>query len=133
MMFKPTDRPFPLCDLDVWKLNRILRKKRPITPKDAYFVFSGCPVFVKVIKIIRCFKPNDYGQMIAGDNRTRAIMRHYSLLRQREEFICDMFDISLNHKIVAVAQPEDIFLEETDGDTTNIDANMIEAIVGKVQ
>lgn len=132
MMFKPTDRPFPLCDLDVWKLDKIMRKKRPITPTDAYFVFSGCPVFVKVIKVIRGFKPNEYERMISGDNRTRAIMRHYSLLRQRDEFICDMFDISLNHKIVAVAQPEDIFLEETDGNTTNIDADMIEAIVGKI-
>ena len=132
-MFEPTERPFPLCDFDEWKLNGIMRKKKgPITPKDAYFVFSGCPVFVKIIKVIRDFKPNEYGQMIAGNKQTMAIARHYSLLRQREGFICDMFDISLNHKIVAVAQPGDIFLEETDGDTTNIDADMIEAIVGKI-
>ena len=131
-MFKPTERPFPLCDLDERKLNRMLRMKRPITPTDAYFVFSGCPVFVKVIKIIKDFKPSEYEQMIAGNKRTRAIMRHYSLLRQRDEFICDMFDISLNHKIVAVVQPEDIFIEETGENDTNIDAEMIEAIVGKI-
>jgi len=131
-MFKPTERPFPLCDLDEWKLNKIMRKKRPITPTDAYFVFSGCPIFVKVIKVIKNYKPSEYEQMIAGDKRTRAIMRHYSLLRQKDEFICDMFDISLNHKIVAVAEPNDIFIEETDENDMNIDVEMIEAIVGRI-
>ena len=120
MMFKPDNRPYPADYLNLNVLNRA--KRHPITDEDVRWIFAyGNAIWIRIYKVVR----DTFGKV-------KLISRDYSLLSQKDEFICDMFDISLNHKIVAVAQPEDIFIEETDENDTNIDADMIEAIVGKI-
>ena len=127
-MFKPDNKPFPISDQDEYRLRKMENNQYSIGPADMFWVFhGGNTTFVRVVKIVGQRKCE-----LSGDVRTHIMTRVYLLHNQREEFICDMFDISLNHKIVAVAQPEDIFLEETDENDTNIDADMIEAIVGKM-
>ena len=61
-------------------------------------------------------------------------VRSYVPKKQKDEIIMDMFDISQSHRIIGLKYPWDIYLMECDSDhtDTNIDADMIEAIVGRI-
>ena len=63
--------------------------------------------------------------------QVRLMSRDYSLLRQRDEFIGDMFDIAHYHRIVGLSEPFNLYVEETT-EGTPIGAETIEAIVGKI-
>ena len=118
-MFKPTNRPYPADHLNLSVLNRA--KRHPITDSDVQWIFGyGNAVWIRIYKVVR----DTLGKV-------RLISREYSLARQRDEFIGDMFDIAHHHRIVGLSEPNDLYVEETT-DGTSIDAETIEAIVGKI-
>ena len=120
MMFKPDNRPYPADHLDLSVLNRT--KHNPITDSDVRWTFGyGKALWIRIYKVVRgCLGKVDL------------ISRDYSLATQRDEFICDMFDIAHYHRIVGLAEPHDLYVEETTTEGCPIDAETIEAIVGKI-
>ncbi len=128
MMFKPDNKPFPISDQDEYRLRKMENNQYSIGPADMFWVFHGGNTsFVRVVKIVGQRKCE-----LSGDVRTHIMTRDYLLHSQREEFICDMFDISLSHKIVWVDNPNNIYIKNTNDETTNITPEMIEAIVGRI-
>ena len=122
MMFKPDNRSYPAEKLNINILNRA--KRHPITNEDVQWLFGhGNASWIRIYKVI--YKKQPWGQ------ETRLISRDYSLPRQRDEFIGDMFDIAHYHRIVGLSEPYDLYVEETT-EGTSIDAETIEAIVGKM-
>lgn len=120
MMFKPDNRPYPADYLNLNVLNRA--KRHPITNRDVQWIFGyGNTIWIRIYKVVR----GPMGTM-------KLISRDYSLLRQRDEFIGDMFDIAHYHRIVGLAKPYDLYVEETTTEGSPIEAETIEAIVGKV-
>lgn len=119
MMFHPDNRPYPADYLNLNVLNRA--KRHPITNSEVEWLFGyGNAFWIRVYKVVR------------GPLRmVRLISRDYSLANQRDEFICDMFDIAHYHRIVGLAEPHDLYVEETT-EGCPIDAETIEAIVGKI-
>jgi hypothetical protein len=121
MMFNPTEPSVKALPEDERILARF--KRRPLTKSDVFRVFmGGYTPWIRIFKVI--YKKQLWGK------ETRLMSRDYGFRLQRDEFISDMFDISLSHKIIAVDEPCNVYIEESD--TTNIDDKMIEAIVGKV-
>ena len=119
MMFKPDNRSYPAGELDLSALNQA--KRHPITDSDVEWIFGhGNAIWIRIYKVMR----DTLGKV-------RLISRDYSLTRQRDEFIGDMFDIAHYHKIVGLSEPYDLYVEETT-EGTSIGADTIEAIVGKV-
>ena len=55
-------------------------------------------------------------------------MREYKFPHQVQEFISDMFDISLNHKIIACIPPKKLYVVESERGDTNIDSKLIESM-----
>lgn len=119
MMFKSDNRPYPADYMDLNVLNRA--KRHPITNLDVRWIFAyGNAIWIRIYKVVR----DDFGKV-------KLISRDYSLLSQKDEFIGDMFDIAHYHRIVGLSEPYDLYVEETT-EGTPIDAETIEAIVGKV-
>lgn len=119
MMFKPDNRSYPADKRDLSVLNRANR--HPITDEDVQWIFGhGNGIWIRIYKVVR----DTLGKV-------RLISRDYSLLSQRDEFIGDMFDIAHYHRIVGLSEPHDLYVEETT-EGTSIDAETIEAIVGKM-
>jgi len=119
MMFKPDNRPYPADKWDLSVLNRA--KRNPVTDLDVEWLFGhGNAIWIRIYKVVR----GDFGKV-------KLISRDYSLARQRDEFIGDMFDIASYHRIVGLSEPYDLYVEETT-EGTSIDAETIEAIVGKI-
>ena len=118
-MFKPTNRPYPADDLNLNVLNRA--KRHPITDEDVRWLFAGGNAsWIRIYKVVR----DTLGKV-------KLISRDYSLAIQRDEFIGDMFDIAHHHRIVGLSEPYELYVEETT-EGTSIDAETIEAIVGKL-
>lgn len=63
-----------------------------------------------------------------GRNVLKLQMREYKFPYQVQEFISDMFDISLSHKIIACIPPGKLYVVESEQGDTNIDSNLIESI-----
>ena len=119
MMFKPDNRPYPADYMDLNVLNRA--KRHPITDSDVQWLFGhGNASWIRVYKVVR-------GPL----RKVSLISRDYCLSTQRDEFICDMFDIAHYHRIVGLAEPFDLYVEETT-EGSPIEAETIEAIVGKM-
>ena len=119
MMFKPDNRPYPADYLDLGVLNQA--KRHPITDSDVEWIFGyGNAIYIRIYKVVR----DTLGKV-------NLISRDYSLLSQRDEFIGDMFDIALCHKIVGLSEPHNLYVEEN-AEGTSIGAETIEAIVGKI-
>ena len=119
MMFKPDNRPYPADYMDLNVLNRA--KRHPITNLDVQWIFGyGNAIWIRIYKVVR-----------DTSGKVKLISRDYSLLSQKDEFIGDMFDIAHYHRIVGLSEPYDLYVEETT-DGSPIDAETIEAIVGKV-
>ena len=49
--------------------------------------------------------------------------------RDKEEFLEFMFDVSLTHKVMFVDKYGDIYITKSDDGQTNIDANLIDAML----
>lgn len=119
MMFKPTNRPYPADNLNLIVLNRA--KRHPITDLDVQRIFGyGNTVWIRIYKVV-----------MDPLGKVNLISREYSLPRQRDEFIGDMFDIAHYHRIVGLSEPFNLYVEETT-EGTSIGAETIEAIVGKI-
>jgi hypothetical protein len=120
MMFKPDNRPYPADYMNLNVLNRA--KRYPITNSEVEWLFGyGTAVWIRVYKVVR-------GTM----GEVKLISRDYCLPTQRDEFIGDMFDIAHYHRIVGLSEPHDLYVEETATEGSPIEAETIEAIVGKV-
>ena len=97
-MFKPTNRPYPADHLNLSVLNRA--KRHPITDLDVQWIFGyGNAIWIRIYKVVR----DTLGKV-------RLISREYSLARQRDEFIGDMFDIAHHHRIVGLSEPNDLYV-----------------------
>ena len=119
MMFKPDNLSYPADHLNLSVLNRA--KRHPITDEDVRWLFAGGnAIWIRIYKVVR----DTLGKV-------RLISRDYSLARQRDEFIGDLFDIAHYHRIVGLSEPHDLYVEETT-EGSPIGAETIEAIVGKV-
>ena len=125
MMFRSSDRCWMMDIHETWFVKRWLQKS--ISPNDILRQFHGNPSWFNVVKVT----PN---VDVATDLVFYKTVRSYVPKKQKDEIIIDMFDISQSHRIVGLKYPWDIYLMECDSDhpDTNIDADMIEAIVGKV-
>lgn len=120
MMFKPDNRPYPADRFDLIILDRA--KRHPITNVDLQWTFGyGKTPWIRIYKVVRGYL-----------GKVDLISRDYCLSRQRDEFVCDMFDIAHYHRIVGLAEPHDLYVEETTTEGSPIEAETIEAIVGKV-
>ena len=124
MTAKFDERGWLMDDKEVWSLKKWGRAGT-VTPEDVWRVFHGNPVFVRLKKVTK--------RMNLLTEEYRVSTWDYAISSQREQFFMDMFDLSLSHRIVMVNHPWDIYLMECDAEhpDTNIDLDMIEAIVGK--
>jgi hypothetical protein len=93
-------------------------------------LYQGGSGVVRIYNLFQKFNrhPGDFydGDYYAQD-------RIYSIPRNREDLIDDLAALSLSHKVVGVEHRECgiglLVMESTDG-TTNIDADVIDAVVG---
>ena len=124
MMFKSGYREWLMDYAEEWALKHWLRDV-DVTSDDIRRDFSGETNFVRMVKVTK-----KMGEKYAAYYKTE---RDYLPSAQRDEIIQDLFDISLTHRIVMVKYPWNIYLMECDAEhpDTNIDLDMIEAIVGK--
>lgn len=127
MMFSSDKREWLMDSSEEWSLKHWLRAG-DVTPDDIrrdILSASGAANFVKMVKVTK--------KMGARDATYYKTERDYLPSAQRDEMVQDLFDISLTHRIVMVKYPWDIYLMECDAEhpDTNIDLDMIEAIVGK--
>lgn len=122
-MFKPDNNPYMADADDLHLLKRT--KKHPVTERDLRFIFNGNSPYIRVLKVVRTKEPFGLFDLI------KIVTRDYSLYKQKDEFVGDLFDISHSHKIVAVTNPWNLYVEETE-DGMLIDADVIDAIVGRI-
>lgn len=133
MMFKPDNRMYPAGHDNLHCLR--LGERRPISIKDIRCIFGGNAPFVRVYKVAR-------EKDVAGNEVVKVVSRDYHInsfsakaggtVNQIDEFIGDIFDISLTHRIVGLGQPWNLYVEETEDHGLIIDFDAIEAIVGRV-
>ena len=124
MMFRPEDRCWIMYRDEAWAIRRWLQKS--ISANDILRQFHGNPRWLTMVKVTtRMDDPYEVFYRTA---------RSYDPKRQKDELIMDMFDISLSHRVVGMKYPWEIYIMECDAEhpDTNIDLDMIEAIVGKV-
>ena len=84
----------------------------------------------KLYNLFRKFNKR-YGDFYDGDYFVQE--KHYSMPRDSEKMMEDLAALSLTHKIVAVDHKDygiGLLLMESEDGTTNIDASVIEAMVG---
>ena len=125
MMFGQADVPLMADKNEAHFVKRCLR--RPLTSSDILKRFGKGFFWITMVKVVR--KANPMGEKFYEMSRT------YILEKQRDEITMDLFDISHSHRIIGAKGPWNIYLMECDSKhpNTNIDANLIEAIVGKVE
>ena len=86
--------------------------------------------------------------MLCADTSSKSVWNWYITIKTNydfmldpsgDTFIADLMKLSLSHNIIMLRQRKDdfysefkVYLEESKDGTTNIDADMIDAIVGKV-
>lgn len=122
MMFHSDNHPYMADANDLHFLDRA--KRHPVTERVLRFIFNGNTPYIRVLKVVR-------EKSLAGGTFIRVMTRDYSLYKQKDEFVGDLFDISHNHKIVGVSNPWNLYVEETE-DGMLIDADVIDAIVGRI-
>lgn len=122
MMFKPDNNPFMADADDLRLLKRV--KRHPVTERDLRLIFKGNSPFIRVLKVVK-------EKGLAGCILVKIVTRDYSLYKQKDEFVGDLFDISHTHRIVGVNHPWNLYIEETE-DGMLIDADAIDAIVGRI-
>lgn len=124
MMFRPGDRCWIMDYNEAWSVKRWLQ--RSISSNDIWSQFHGNPPWLTMIKV------TDKGD--ATHEIFHQTLRSYNPIKQKDEIIMDMFDISLSHRIIGTKYPWEIYIMECDAKhpDTNIDIDMIEAIVGKI-
>ena len=124
MMFRPGDRCWKMDYNEAWTVKRWLQ--RSISSNDIWRQFHGNPPWLTMVKVTT-----------SGDATHEIFhqtLRSYNPRKQKDEIIMDMFDISLSHRIIGTKYPWEIYIMECDAEhpDTNIDLDVIEAIVGKV-
>lgn len=127
MMFNPDKREWLMDSSEEWSLKHWLRTGDVTSDdirRDIMASFGGAN-FVRMVKVTK--------KVNARFEAYYKTERDYLPSAQRDEMVQDLFDISLTHRIVMVKYPWDIYLMECDAEhpDTNIDLDMIEAIVGK--
>ena len=124
MMFRPGARCWIMDYNEAWSVKRWLQ--RSISSNDVFRQFHGNPPWLTMVKVMP--------KMDATHEILYKTSRSYVPRKQKDEIILDMFDISLSHRIIGIKYPWEIYIMECDAKhpDTNIDGNMIEAIVGNV-
>ena len=133
MMFKPEDKAWAMDSSEVRLVTRWLRE--PLTSKDILWEFKASPMWLTKENPLWLTMVNVTKGVDNQDGTFYKVSRTYIPARQRNEIILDMFDISQTHRIIGVKYPFDFYLTPCDSEhpDTNIDADLIEMIVGKVE